>query len=60
MKIKIDCKLLSEQISFCDAYAEHYGDTEIGNMFNGIANLLSHICFAVEEDEEIVFERKDK
>lgn len=61
MEIKIDCKLLSEQINLCDACVERYGaDHAIGGLFDGIANLLSEICFAVEEDEDVCFVRSDE
>lgn len=57
MTIKINCKLLSEQINLCDTCAEKFINSSLGDQFDGIANLLSEICFAVEEDEEVYFER---
>ena len=60
MELKINCKLLSEQINLCDACVDKYGaDNAIGSLFDGIANLLSAICFAVEEEKEIEFIRID-
>ena len=60
MKIKIDCKILSEQISLCDACAEKFRNVFLGEYFSGIANLLSKISFAVEECESIEFERVEE
>lgn len=59
MEIKINCKLLSEQIQLCDACAEKFKNNLLGEQFEGIANLLSEVCFAVEEGEEVKFKRVD-
>ena len=60
MKIKINCKLLSEQINLCDACAEYFQTEYLKGLFDGIANLLSEINFALEEDEEIEFEKEEE
>lgn len=57
MEIKINCRLLAEQIQLCDACAEKFKNNSLGEQFDGIANLLSEISFAVEEDKEIKFIR---
>lgn len=57
MKIKVDSKLLSEQIALCDACADNFTMPHLKDLFEGISNLLSEISFAVEENEEIEFER---
>ena len=59
MKIKINMKLFEEQIHMCDTKAE-YGDKYEQDIFDGIANLLSEINFALENDEEIEFEKVDE
>ena len=57
MDIKVDCKLLREQIVLCDSYANMLKFEPLKEMFNGISELLSAICFAVEEDKCINFKR---
>lgn len=57
MKIKIDCQLLSEQIQLLDAYVGAMTNPHNKELVEGILNLLSEISFAVEEEEEIEFER---
>ena len=58
MKIKIDCEILREQIDLCDACVDKFGvNSEVGEMFDGISNLLSEICYAVEENKNIEFEK---
>jgi hypothetical protein len=53
MKIKIDLNILEEQIYMCDVHANNASSEEEREIFEGIANLLSEIGFAVEKDEEI-------
>lgn len=55
MKIKIDCKLLSEQIQLLDMYAGVMSNKHNKELVEGILNLLSEISFAVEEEEEVKF-----
>ena len=55
MDIKIDCKILKEQIQLCDSCADMFKFETLKGMFGGIAELLSTICFALEEDKEINF-----
>lgn len=57
MKIKIDCRLLSEQIQLLDMYAGVMNNKHNKELVEGILNLLCEISFAVEEEEEIQFER---
>lgn len=57
MKIKIDCKLLSEQIQLLDMYAGVMSNKRNKELVEGILSLLSQISFAVEEEEEIKFVR---
>ena len=59
MTIKVNCKLLSEQINLCDSCGTWFCGAEVSKQFEGIASLLSQICFAVEEGESVVFERED-
>ena len=56
MKIKIDTQLLEEQIHMCDTKAA-YGDKYEQDIFEGIANLLSEIEYALQYDQEIEFEK---
>ncbi len=55
MVIKIDCKLLSEQIQLLDMYAGVMSNKHNKELVEGIANLLSEISFAVEEEQKIKF-----
>lgn len=57
MKIKIDLELLSAQIQECDIKADNASTEEERGIFEGIAELLSAISFAVENEDEICFER---
>lgn len=57
MKIKIDLDLLNAQIQECDIKADNASTEEERGIFEGIANLLSNISFAVENGDEIYFER---
>ena len=57
MEIKIDCKLLGKQIDFLDLCSDIMTDEYKKELFEGVANLLSEICFAVEEDIYISFKR---
>lgn len=59
MEIKIDLKLLEEQIYMCDIHADNASSEEEREIFIGIANLLSEISFAVEKEQEINFKRVD-
>ena len=57
MKIKVDCKLLDEQIRFLDMYSSVITGEHNKELINGVTNLLSQINYAVEEDQELHFER---
>ena len=57
MEIKIDCKLLSEQIEFLDLCSSIMTDEHKKGLVEGVAELLSQICFAVEEDRYVNFKR---
>ena len=56
MIIKIDCKLLNEQIQFLDMYSDMITDEYKKGLIDGVANLLSEISYAVEEGKDICFE----
>ena len=55
MKIKIDMRLLKDQIDICDTQAINARTEYECDMFDGIANLLSEINYALENDKEIEF-----
>ena len=57
MKIKINCKLLNEQIQFLDMYSDMITDEYKNGLIDGVVNLLSEIDFAVEEGEDVYFEK---
>lgn len=56
MKVKINLKLLEEQIELCDAYADTLNTGFLKEKFEGIANLLSEIRFLAEQGETVHFE----
>jgi hypothetical protein len=56
MIIKIDCELLNKQIELCDDFACIHNNP-FADKFDGIANLLSEINYAVENGMELRFER---
>ena len=49
MIIKIDLELLNVQIRECDIKADNASSEEEKRIFEGIANLLSSIAYAVEK-----------
>ena len=55
MKIKVDMKLLEEQIYMCDIHADNASSEEEREIFIGVANLLSEISWAVENEEYVTF-----
>lgn len=57
MKVKINLKLLEEQIELCDAYADTLNTGFLKEKFEGIANLLSEIRFLAEQGETVHFEK---
>lgn len=57
MNIKINLKLLDTQIRECDIKVDNASTEEERDIFEGIANLLSHIAFAIKNGEEIYIER---
>ena len=59
MKIRVDVKLLEEQIHMCDIKAT-YGDKYEEDIFEGISNLLSEISYALTFDKEIEFEKVEE
>lgn len=59
MIVKINCQLLSEQIQFLDMCSDAMTNEHNKGLVDGIANLLSEISFAVEEEDEISFVRYD-
>lgn len=60
MLCKIDLELLNNQIYECDIKANNASTEEERDIFEGIANLLSEISFAIESGVEIVFEPLNK
>jgi hypothetical protein len=57
MKIKIDCRILSEQIQLLEMYAGVISSKHNKELVEGILNILSEVMWAVEEDEDLRFER---
>lgn len=57
MKLKIDCKILSEQIQLLEMYASVMSSKHNKELVEGILNILSEVMWAVEEDEDLRFER---
>ena len=55
MEIKIDLKLLDEQIKLLDVYASIINDVHKRDLVDGVINLLDRIEWALEEGEEINF-----
>ena len=55
MEIKIDLELLEEHIELCDLYAAHAGNDYTAGMFEGMANFLSTLHWALENGHEIKF-----
>ena len=55
MDIKVNLNLLEDQITMCDLYAHHAGNYYTSAMFEGISNLLSNICYALENGQKIDF-----
>lgn len=56
MKIKLNLDLLAMQIQECDIKADTASTEKEKDIFEGIANLLSTMNFAIKQGEEIVFE----
>ena len=59
MIIKIDCKILSEQIQLLDMYSSVMTNEHNRGLVEGVVNVLSEISFALEEGEEINFVRHE-
>ena len=57
MDIKIDLQLLDEQVHFLEIYASIITNEHKRELIDGVANLLSAISYAIEEDKEINFVR---
>lgn len=57
MDIKVDCKLLSEQIQLMDMYSSVISNEHNKELVDGIANLLSEIYYSVETGMKINFEK---
>lgn len=56
MIIKVDLDLLDAQIRECDVKADNASSEEEQGLFDGIANLLSDIAFALENGDDIRFD----
>ena len=59
VEIKINCKLLSEQIQLLEMYCGVMSNKHNQGLVEGIINLLSEISFAAEEEAEVQFVRED-
>lgn len=59
MIIKVDCKLLSRQIEMLDMYSSVMADKHKKELVDGVAEFLSAICHAVENDQEVDFVRTE-
>ena len=55
MDIKVDCKILDEQIEYLDGLTSIITNKHKRELVDGIVNLLSAVSFAVEEEAEIKF-----
>ena len=55
MEIRIDCELLNEQIKICDEYSNNVNNEHDRDLFDGISNLLSEVCYALDNDKPINF-----
>ena len=55
MDVKIDYRLLNEQIKMCDIRSDNASSEEEREIFEGSANLLSEISFATETGQEVNF-----
>lgn len=55
MELRIDSKLLDEQIALCEKYEFHGDNNYEQNLFGGIAELLTEISVALESDETVNF-----
>ena len=60
MEIKVNCRVLAEQIELLDTYVRVMKNEDNRDLFEGISNLLSEISFAVEEDVPVTFVRCDE
>lgn len=60
MKIKVNCRVLAEQIELLDTYVRVMKNEDNIDLFEGISNLLSEISFAVEEGVPVTFVRCDE
>ena len=56
MIIKVDLELLNAQIQECDIKADNASSDEERGLFDGLANLLSNIAFALENGDDIKFD----
>ncbi len=56
MIIKVDLELLNRQIRECDIKADNASSEEEREAFEGVANLLSDIVFALEVGDDIRFD----
>jgi hypothetical protein len=56
MIIKVDLELLNRQIRECDIKADNASSEEEREAFEGVANLLSDIAFALEVGDDIRFD----
>lgn len=57
MKPKVDLEILEEQIQYLDNLVSIVANEHTRELIDGIINLLDRIRWAVEEDDELRFER---
>lgn len=58
--IKIDTKLLDQQIALCSTKANNASNELERDLFTGLENLLTELSCALENDDEIEFELQDR
>ena len=54
-EIKVNCKILSEQIELLDSCFDIVEGEYNKALIEGVAHFLSDICFAIEENKNITF-----
>lgn len=54
--IKLDTKLLDQQITLCSTKANNASDELERDLFTGLENLLTELSCAIENDDDIEFE----
>ena len=60
MEIKINVKLLNEQIQLLDTYASIITNKHYKGLVDGVIGLLDKICWALGEGEEICIDKVEE